>query len=441
MNKQIIKLAIPNIISNITIPLLGMADLAIMGHLDSELYLGAISLGGMIFNFIYLIFNFLRMGTGGLTAQAYGKGSNNLVRNLFFRSLFIALLSGIFLILIQVPIEKVGFHLIEGSYLVENLASEYFYIRIYAAPATIGLFAVTGWLIGMQDAKTPMYIAIIINVLNLLLNLLFVYGFGMKSNGVALATVISQYTGLFLSLLIIGNKHKKIFIQINLKEVFDRIGLYQFFKVNSDIFIRTVVLISVFSFFTAESAKSGDKILAVNTLLLQYLMMFSFIMDGFAQAAEALSGKYFGRGNWCLLKKMVKYVFIWGFAMSLLFSTLYFFFGKYALLIFTDNQVIIEDSRAFLIWVSLAPLLSFASYLWDGIYIGVTASRAMRNTMLASSILVFFPIYFFTKDEIGNHALWIAILGFLLARGVFQTLVAKKAVFGKIASSEPLPNC
>ncbi|MDF1547076.1 MAG: MATE family efflux transporter [Bacteroidales bacterium] len=441
MNKQIIKLAIPNIISNITIPLLGMADLAIMGHLDSELYLGAISLGGMIFNFIYLIFNFLRMGTGGLTAQAYGKGSNNLVRNLFFRSLFIALLSGIFLILLQVPIEKVGFHLIEGSYQVENLASEYFYIRIYAAPATIGLFAVTGWLIGMQDAKTPMYIAIIINVLNLLLNLLFVYGFGMKSNGVALATVISQYTGLFLSLLIIGNKHKKNFIQINIKEVFDRIGLYQFFKVNSDIFIRTVILISVFSFFTAESAKSGDKILAVNTLLLQYLMMFSFIMDGFAQAAEALSGKYFGRATRCLLKKMVKYVFIWGFAMSLLFSTLYFFFGQYALLIFTDNQVIIEDSRAFLIWVSLAPLLSFASYLWDGIYIGVTASRAMRNTMLASSVLVFFPIYFFTKDEIGNHAPWVAILGFLLARGVFQTLVAKKAVFGKMASSEALPDC
>ena len=429
MNKQILNLATPNIISNITIPLLGMVDLAIMGHLDSEKYLGAISLGGMLFNFIYISFNFLRMGTGGFAAQAFGKGDKIELLNLLARSLFIGILSGVFLIIIQVPIEQVGFYFIEGSQEVEELAAEYFYIRIYAAPATIGLFALTGWLIGMQDAKTPMFIAILINAVNVLLNLLFVYKFNMTSNGVALGTLISQYVGFFVTCYLVFKKHKELFKNFILKEIFERMALKRFFSVNRDIFIRTVVLISIFSFFTAESAKISDEILAVNTLLLQYLMMFSFIMDGFAHAAEALSGKFLGMSNKELLKKMVKYVFIWGLELSIIFSAAYLIFGDLVLVIFTDNEVIIQGARPFLIWVAIVPLLSFASYLWDGIYIGVTASKAMRDTMLLSALLVFVPLYYSLKPSFENHALWLALLVFLLARGVFQTIYAKKAVF------------
>jgi MATE family multidrug resistance protein len=394
MNRQILNLATPNIISNITIPLLGMVDLAIMGHLDSEKYLGAISLGGMIFNFIYISFNFLRMGTGGFTAQAFGKGDKDELLHLLIRSLFIGLLCGLFLILVQVPIERIGFYLIEGSQEVEELAAEYFYIRIYAAPATIGLFALTGWFIGMQDAKTPMFIAILINVVNVLLNLLFVYEFNMTSNGVALGTLISQYVGFFTACFIILRKHKALFSRFSLKAFLDKAALKRFFVVNLDIFIRTVVLISVFSFFTAESAKISDNILAIDTLLLQYLMMFSFIMDGFAHAAEALSGKYLGMNNKGLLKKTVKYVFLWGTALSAIFSLVYFTLGEFVLIIFTDNVDIIHGAKPFLIWVAIVPLLSFASYLWDGIYIGVTASRAMRDTMLFSALLVFTPLYY-----------------------------------------------
>ncbi len=429
MNKQILNLATPNIISNITIPLLGMVDLAIMGHLDSEKYLGAISLGSMIFNFIYISFNFLRMGTGGFTAQAFGKGDKNELLHLLARSLFIGLLCGLFLIIIQVPIERIGFYLIEGSQEVEELAANYFYIRIYAAPATIGLFALTGWFIGMQDAKTPMFIAILINVINILLNLLFVYKFNMTSNGVALGTLISQYTGFFTACFIILHKHKELFCRFSLKEVLDKIALKRFFVVNRDIFIRTVVLISVFSFFTAESAKNSDNILAVNTLLLQYLMMFSFIMDGFAHAAEALSGKYLGMNNKELLKKTVKYVFLLGTVLSTIFSIVYLTLGEFVLVIFTDNEEIIQGAKPFLIWIAIVPLLSFASYLWDGIYIGVTASRAMRDTMLLSALLVFVPLYYSLNHYFENHALWIALLVFLLARGVFQTIYAKKAIF------------
>lgn len=439
MNKQILKLATPNIISNITVPLLGMVDLAVMGHLDSEMYLGAISLGSMIFNFIYLIFNFLRMGTGGLTAQAVGRRDNDEIRNLLFRSLLIALLGGTLLILLQVPIDKIGFYLINGSSEVESLASEYFYIRIYAAPATIGLFALTGWLIGMQDAKTPMFLAVLINMSNLLLNLLFVFVFDMKSNGVALGTLISQYLGFFIALVYIYSRHQFLISNVDIKSVLERSGLIQFFKVNRDIFIRTVILVSVFSFFTAESAKMGNKILAVNTLLLQYLMMFSFIMDGFAQAAEALSGKYLGMSDKCMLRKTIKYIFSWGLAFSLIFVSIYFFFGKSFLFMFTDNQVVIEAARPYFVWIAIVPVLSFASYLWDGIYIGVTASKAMRNTMMASALLVFFPLYFIIRSSFGNHALWMALLLFLLARGAFQTFYAKKAVFGRIRNDQVHP--
>jgi len=429
MNKQILNLATPNIISNITIPLLGMVDLAIMGHLDSEKYLGAISLGGMIFNFIYISFNFLRMGTGGFTAQAFGRNDKNEILYLLARSLFIAVVCGLALIALQVPIERVGFYFIEGSKDVENLAAEYFHIRIYAAPATIGLFALTGWFIGMQDAKTPMYIAILINLVNVLLNLLFVYEFNMTSNGVALGTLISQYVGFFIASYLIVKKHSSLFNRFSLKAILNRVALKRFFSVNRDIFIRTVMLISVFSFFTAESAKISDNILAVNTLLLQYLMMFSFIMDGFAHAAEALSGKYFGMNNQELLNKTIKYIFGWGMAFSVLFSLIYLAFGEYVLVVFTDNQVIVDGAKPFLIWVAIVPLLSFASYLWDGIYIGVTASKAMRDTMLLSVLIVFVPLYLLLKPGMGNHALWIALLVFLFARGFFQTIYAKKAIF------------
>ncbi len=426
VNKQILNLAIPNIVSNITVPLLGMVDLAIMGHLDSSKYLGAIALGSMIFNFIYISFNFLRMGTSGFTAQAYGKKDNSEVLYLLMRSTLIGLLSGVLLIVLQLPIERVAFYIIEGKADVESLAAEYFYIRIYAAPATIGLYALTGWFIGMQDAKTPMFIAIFINIANILFNLLFVYYFNMKSNGVALGTLISQYLGFFAAAFFLFRKHHRLFAAFSFKEIIDFSALRQFLNVNFHIFVRTVLLISVFSFFTAESAKISNDILAVNTLLLQYLMMFSFIMDGFAHAAEALSGKYKGMNNNSMLIKTVKYIFLWGVVFSVLFSAVYFMFSDLLLTFFTDNSKLILMAKDYLIWISIVPLLSFASYLWDGIYVGMTASKEMMHTMLLSVFAVFLPLYYILKTtDYGNHALWIAMLVFLLARGVFQSIYAQ----------------
>ncbi len=430
MNRSILKLAIPNIISNITVPLLGMADLAIMGHLDSEKYLGAIALAGIIFNFIYWGFSFLRMGTSGFTAQAFGRKDKQTLVNILTHSLFIALAGGVLLILFQFPIQKIGFYFLKGSEQIETLAVQYFYIRIYAAPATIGLYALNGWFVGMQDAKTPMILAILINLFNILLNLLFVYGFGLKSDGVAWGTLISQYLGFAIAVFFILKKHKKLLKRFFSKTV-NTVLLKDFFDVNKDIFIRTLTLIFVLSYFTMESALISDRILAVNTILLQYLLLFSYIMDGFAYSAEALAGKYYGAKNNKSLKKMIKYIFAWGTLLAIIFTLVYSVFQDKILIVLTDNEQVIQAAQPYVFWVMLIPLASFAGFLWDGIYIGTTASKPMRNTMLVSAFFIFFPVYYLFVDTMGNHALWMSMILFLFARSLSQSLYAKKAVFNK----------
>jgi len=429
MNRNILRLAIPNIISNITVPLLGMVDLVIMGHLDSEKYLGAIALAGIIFNFIYWGFSFLRMGTSGFTAQAFGQNDLSKLSAILRHSLLIALAGGMLLIIFQYPIQKLGFYFLDGSEQLETLAIQYFYIRVFAAPATIGLYALNGWFVGMQDAKIPMTLAILINVFNILLNLIFVYGLGLKSDGVALGTLIAQYLGFGLAFYFIYKKYRTYF---RINDLVKRVDLELFkdlFDVNKNIFIRTMVLISVISFFTMKSAQISDRILAVNTILLQYLILFSFIMDGFAYSAEALAGKYFGAKDKTSLMKLLKSIFVWGSLLSVFFTVIYILFQNELLYLLTSNEELISSAKPYLFWISLIPLASFAGFLWDGIYIGTTASKAMRNTMLFSAGLFFFPVYYFFIDKIFNHALWLSMILFLLARGISQSIYVRNAIW------------
>lgn len=429
MNREILRLAFPNIISNITIPLLGMADLAILGRLESEVYIGAIALGGMIFNFIYWGFGFLRMGTSGFTAQAYGADNNKEISLILYRSLLITLAGSIIILAMQRPVELFSFLLIHGSAEVEQLASEYFYIRIWAAPATIGIYAFTGWFLGMQNAKFPMIIAIVINILNIGLNILFVFGMGMTSDGVALGTLISQYVGLTLAIILLL-KHYRQFLLFSIpKETFKWIALKRFFSVNKDILIRTICLIFTFSFFTARSASINDTFLAVNTLLLQFLFIFSYLIDGFAYAAEALVGKYTGAQNAFKLKSVVKHLFIWGFVISVPFTIVYLFGGDFILRILTSNESIISLAHKYMYWVVLIPLVTFPAFLWDGIYIGATAAKEMRNTLLIATLLIFIPVYFISREIIGNHGLWLAMILFMLTRGIMLQYYSRKAIY------------
>lgn len=425
MHRRILRLAIPNIISNITVPLLGMVDLAILGHLDSEKYLGAVGLGSLIFNFIYWGLSFLRMGTSGLTAQELGRRHLQGASDMLSRSLLIGSGAGLGLILLQWPIAEAGFFLLEGSPEVENIAREYYYIRIWAAPATIGLYAFTGWFIGMQNAWIPMIITLFVNLLNAGLDYFFVFNLDMHADGVALGTVISQYLGFFLAAGIFIAQFGKIRRLMSWKEAWAIDAIRNFFKVNKDIFIRTVLLIFTLSFFTSKSASVSDTFLAVNTLLLQYLMLFSFITDGFAYAAEALTGKFKGAKDYSKLNKSIKFLFLWGFSLSIPFTLIYLIYGDGILRLLTDNHSIIAAAKPFLFWVALIPIISFPAFIWDGVFIGTTTTSALRNSMLISTILVFLPSFYLGNLWIGNHGLWLALILFMLSRGLTLTFLRK----------------
>lgn len=434
MNREIIRLAIPNIISNITIPLLGMVDMALMGHLGSEVYIGAISLGGVIFNFIYWGFGFLRMSTSGFTAQAFGEKNRQESITILIRALLVALSISVFILLLQAPIAWASFKIIGGSEEVETLANEYFRIRVWGAPAALSLFVFSGWFLGMQNARYPMIIAISVNIINILFSVFFVFVLNMKSNGVALGTAISQYIGLAISTILLFKKYKNLLPDISRKAILNLEILANFFRVNTDIFIRSFCIILVFTFFTSKSAAIDDTILAVNSLLLQFLLFFSFFIDGFAFAGEALVGKFIGARDPHQLKKTVKLLFFWGVGLALLFTLSYLPGINIALKLLTSQSDVIQSAQPYIVWVIIIPLVSFGSFIWDGIFIGATASKAMRNALLAAAFLVFAPVYYFLNPVLGNHALWLGMVLFMFSRGLFLTFMYQKAILKGINS-------
>lgn len=423
MDKSILRLAIPNIISNITVPLLGMVDMFIVGHLESEYYIGAIALATMIFNFIYWSFSFLRMGTSGFTAQAYGAQDHKEQTNTLFRSLTVAMSAGFLIVLLQYFIVHIGLYFLNAEPTVKTFAQDYFYIYVWAAPAVLGLYAFNGWYVGMQNAKTPMLIAIGINIVNIALSFIFVYGFGMKIKGVALASACAQYAGFLSFILIWNTKYGWLKQYINLNVLKDIKSYIPFFKVNRDIFIRTMALVAVTTFFMSASAKEGKDVLAVNALLMQLFILFSYMMDGFAYAAEALTGKFIGSKNSLMLKHLVKRLFLWGIIIAILFTLIYIVFFDNILAILTDKQNVIELSKQYHIWVCLIPIAGFSAFLWDGIFVGATASRQMRNSMLIA-VVSFFLVFWVFYDILLNNILWIAFIVYLALRGIVQSIMA-----------------
>ena len=428
MNKSILKLALPNIISNITVPLLGLIDLALMGHLGSEVYIGAISLGSVIFNIIYWGFGFLRMSTSGFTAQAFGEKKPTEAITILVRALLLTIIISVFILLLQSPIAWASFKVIGGSPEVEKLAEAYFRIRVWAAPAALSLFVFSGWFLGMQNARYPMIIAIVVNVVNILLSAFFVFGLDMKSEGVALGTAISQYVGLLTAIILLLKRYRSMLHNVTKAGIIDLKFMSSFFKVNSDIFIRTFCIIVVFTFFTSKSASINDTVLAVNSILLQFLMFFSFFIDGFAFAGEALVGKFIGAKQIENLKKVVKLLLYWGLGLALTFTVLYLTGTNFILKLLTSQRDVIQTAQKFLVWVVLIPIASVGSFIWDGIYIGATASRAMRNSLLVSTFLIFAPVYYFLNPVWNNHALWMGMLLFMFSRGVILSLLYKRTI-------------
>ncbi len=429
MNKKILRLAIPNIISNISIPLLSSVDTALVGRLDGIYYLGAIAIGSMIFNFLYWGFGFLRMGTTGLAANAYGEKNNEEMKAVLSRAVLVGLFCSVGILLLQVPILYLAMQIINTTEEVETFASLYFSIRIWDAPAVLALFAIQGWFLGMQNARYPMYIAIFTNLLNIGLNVFFIYGLGMTVDGVALGTVIAQYCGLILALALFFKTYGGKYISTNLSILLIAARLKKFFIVSRDIFIRTMSLIFTYSFFTIQSAALGEEILAINTILLQLWHIMAYGVDGFAYAAESLTGRYTGSGDKKMLKRVVKYLMAWGMGLGIFFSGVYFILDESLLRIFTNNEELIALGMVFFGWTILAPLVNAFCFIWDGVYIGATATGPMRDSMLISTFLIFVPVYYIFVGYIDNHALWLAMISYMVARGATLLYYAPSKIF------------
>lgn len=430
MNNRILKLTIPNIISNITVPLLGMVDLVIAGNLGDRSYLGAMAIGTTIFTLVYWGFGFLRMGTSGFAAQFYGARNLPQCMNVMTRSMIIALIISCSILILQYPIFVGSNFVLNTPEPIYSLVSDYFYVRIWAAPATILLYVFKGWFIGMQNSKTPMWVSIGINVVNIVCSLFFVWVCDMGIAGIALGTVIAQYFGLASFVFITNKYYKRVLSYINIKESFNPKEMMRFFNVNKDIFIRTICLIIVFTFFTSASAKMGDITLAINTLFLQLFTLFSYIMDGFAYAGESLIGRFYGANNKRLLNICVKKLVIWGCLFATLFTIIYACFLENILSIFTNDISVIEQSDNYIWWVAAVPLCGFLAFLFDGVMIGMTKTKAMRNIIILA-VIGFFAVYYSMINFIGNYALWFGFLIFLLLRGLLQ-YIAYSRIYKKL---------
>ncbi len=447
MNKRILSLALPNIITNITVPLLGMVDMAIVGRLSAS-HIGAIAIGTQIFNLIYWNFGFLRMGTSGFTAQAYGAHNFDEAVRIFVRAIAIAIAVAFTLILLQWPISRLSLLIFKGGHEVIQLALTYFFVRIWAAPATLGLYAIKGWFIGMQNSRLPMWIAIFLNCVNIVCSLLFVLVFHWDIKGVALGTVIAQYSGFAIGLFFLVREMRRIkpytTIQLRimplLKASLHWSQLKLFFKVNGDIFLRTVCLSTVFTFITAASSHISAEVLAIDALLMQFFTLFSYIMDGFAYAGESLVGRYIGARDSRSLHLSVKLLLRWGLGLTLLFTALYAIGGEWFLRIFSDKPDIIQGTLHYLFWTLIIPVCGFSAFLFDGIFVGATASRTMRNSMFVASA-TFFAVYYLGKHFLSahladpfvwNNILWTAFMAFLALRGLLQALYLNKSVYSQI---------
>ena len=470
LHRNILRLAVPSIFANITVPLVGMVDIAVAGHLGASgavpaaTLIGGISIGTMLFDMLYWNFGFLRGGTGGLTAQAYGRwrsGIPEAVRDIAItlkRALGIALGSGLLLVALQWVVVQVAFLLVDCSPEVQKLATQYFYIRIWAAPATLSLFAFKGWFIGMQDTVRPMTSDLIVNFTNILLSVGLAFGYAglpaLGFAGVAYGTLIAQWTGFAYAALAVWRRYGRVFREAG--DSFASLGMTEgnagmtertgngswraFFVLNRDLFIRSMCMIAVYIGFTMISARYGDMMLAVGAILMKLLMIFSYFTDGFAYAGEALTGRFIGEGSPEGVRTTVRQTFVWSVGVTLLFFLVYGVGGVPLLKLMTSDPDVVESAREFIPWLLLMPVIGCPAFTWDGIFTGATASRDLRNST-AWCVAGFFGVWFAgiglaralsgtVPETLAIHILMAAYFTHLAVRALYLTLRARKAIPG-----------
>ena len=447
INKDILKLALPSILANITVPLVGMVDIAVAGHLDANAatMIGGIAIGSMLFDLLYWNFGFLRVGTGGLTAQAYGRKDRKECAKILTRSLGISLACAALLIAIQWIFVKAAFLVVDCTPEVRDLASKYFFVRIWAAPATLSLMAFKGWFIGMQDSVSAMTVDLVVNGMNVLMSILLALGLsfgglvieGMGFTGIAAGTVAAQYSGLLTACFLLSLRYRRDTMSLlhknDLKGVFQGDETRRFFVMNADLYVRSLCFIAIYIGFTVISARYGDTLLAVSSIIMKLLMIFSYFTDGFAYAGEALTGKYIGAKDRMMVSQTVKWTFVWSMGIAVIFMGIYHFAGVPLLKMMTSDMEVVDAARGYLPWLLLMPVMGCAAFTWDGIYIGATASKAIRNSMLWA-VVGFFAVWSaglaFTdvSSRTSIHILMGAYFAHLLARTLYLTVRYKKLI-------------
>jgi MATE family multidrug resistance protein len=424
-NQDMWRIAAPMILSNISVPLLGMVDTGVTGHLESSAYLGAVAIGGTIFTFLYMSMNFLRMGTTGIAAQSFGAGDNDGLRVSLGQALIVSLVIACAILLLQAPVGRFAIALLGGDAETQQHATTYFSIRVWSAPGTLANYALIGWFLGLQNARVPLLIFLTINITNIVLDLLFVIVFGMKVDGVALASVIAEYSGLLvggafaIAALRSHEGHWPLARLTNLS------AYKAFFSVNASLFVRSMALMFTFAFVTAQGARLGPAILAANAVLLNFQNLTSLGLDGLAHAAEAMVGKAVGRKDKDALQHTVRLTLKWSLIFAVGFTLTYLIAGPLIVRTLTDLPDVRKTAMAYLPWLIVSPVISVWCFLYDGVYVGMTRAREMRNIMVFSTFAVFLPAWYLTQS-FGNHGLWFAFMLFFASRGIGMHVVYKK---------------
>ncbi len=431
MNREILRIAIPNIISNITVPLMGIVSTGIAGRWgDSAQTIGALAIGVSIFNFIYWNCSFIRMGTSGLTAQAFGAGNMREATKILVRALVVSLVVGIAVLALQYPIGEFSLRVMNGG----EISSDYFYARVWAVPAAMMLFGINGWFTGMQNAIIPMCTSITVNLLHIVCSLWFAFGLDMGIVGIAYASVVAQYFGILLSFALLAWRYREIVRELSREVVREAVApapMRDFFRINSDIIVRNFCNVAVYTFFTAASARMGsDLYLAVNTILMQLFTLFSYMSDGFAYAAEALTGRFIGALDEMRLRDCLKKSMGWAAVIAVLYVGIYIGWWQDIIALFVGREggnldEIIACAGDYIGWVIAIPLIGSIPFMLDGVMVGATLTRVMRNTMLIATT-AHFALFFALRPILGNTALWLAFVSYILLRGICQYLLSNR---------------
>ena len=494
LNKEILRLALPSILANLTVPLVGLVDIAVAGHLDASAaaLIGGVSIGSLMFDMMYWNFGFLRAGTGGLTAQAYGREDWSGCLDNLKHALMAALLSALILIAVQWPFQKLMFLFVQCSDEVKNLALKYFYIRVWAAPATLSLMVMRGWFIGMQDTFSSMLTDLMVNGMNIVASIFLALGVpgtsftGIGFTGIAWGTFIAQYSGLLTAAIIFFLKYRWVFqhavvpgstltcsttatlgtlrggtgaerseasggaerseaverSRVLPEPTREKATIRQFFSVNGDLFVRSLCLMGVYLAFSAISARFGDTLLAMSSIMMKLMMIFSYFTDGFAFAGEALTGRFFGRKDKYAVSKTVKWTFIWSMGIGLFFVVIYATAGTPMFRLMTSDSTVVQAAKAYLPWLVIMPLLGCPAFTWDGIYIGATATKEMRDANIGC-LIAFFIVWFGgilllrstglqTSLSAKVHLLFAAYYTHLIFRSLYQTIKYKPAILDRM---------